>query len=102
MAFRRALAVTPELIDYPIDLRGLYADQVTLDTHLAALARFVELHPDDPEGVFLLGFVYYASVQPEEAVSVLERLSAAHPTDEIAALVRDAARRVVDADRGGL
>ena len=97
VAVRRALDLLPELIDDPIDLRGFYPDQVTLEAQISALLAILREHPDDPEGLFLLGYLYYAIGQPDEAVATLQQLVDFDPIDELAPRVRDAAKRYAGA-----
>ena len=101
MGMRRALAVMPDLIDRPIDLRSLYPDIETFESHLDKLVRFVNEHPSGTNALFVLGYVYYASAQPELAVPTLRALTDLDPKDELASRVRDAAIRVQSTDEAG-
>jgi len=93
-SIRRGLTLEPELIDNPIDVRSLYGDAAQFGSQMASLVRYVESNPRDLEARFVLGYLHYASVQPELALTVLEQVVAADPGDELATQVREAARRV--------
>ncbi|MCH8146588.1 MAG: tetratricopeptide repeat protein [Planctomycetes bacterium] len=97
-AFRRALMEVPELIDYPIDLRTVYDDPTVLTTQLGRLARVRSAHSADTELAFLLGYLYYATGDPQGAVSTLGALTNEDSDDTLARLVRDAAIRVLPGD----
>jgi len=94
-AFRRALEAAPELIDDPIDLRSFYADESTLTGQLAALGEVLAGQPGDREARFLLGYLHFATGNPEEALGVLQPVASSGPVDTLAVLVRDAATRVL-------
>jgi tetratricopeptide (TPR) repeat protein len=95
---RRALVVLPDLIERPIDLRSLYPDLETFESHLNKLVRFVNEHPKGTNALFVLGYVYYASAQPELAAATMRSLTELEPTDELAAKVRDASVQVLSVD----
>lgn len=96
-AFRRSLTLSKELIDAPIDLRQFYKDGTQLDAQLAALERRTLEVPSDREAGLLLGYLYYATAAPDKALAEFQRLVDAEPTDELAALLRDATKRVTHA-----
>lgn len=98
VAVRRALAISPELIDNPIDLRGFYPDAGTLDAHLKALAGTVESNPLDADKLFLLGYLRYATGQPQEAYEALQKAVEIDPTDELSARVSDRAKHFADSE----
>jgi len=98
MGMRRALVIMPDLIDRPIDLRSLYPDLETFESQLDKLVRFVEENPRGTNAMFVLGYVYYASAQPELAVSTLRKLTDLDSKDKEAAQVRNAAIAVLSAD----
>lgn len=97
-AFRRALMEVPELIDYPIDLRTVYDDPSILTTQLRKLARVRSEQSADTELAFLLGYLYYATGDPQGAVNTLGALMSEDSDDTLARLVRDAAIRVLPGD----
>lgn len=101
MAIRRALLTTPELIDYPADVRALYADAATLEAQRHKLVRFVEDHPRDRGAQLLLAYLYFAGGDPGEALSVLDGLTESDPDDQVAALLRDAVVRIGQGQRPG-
>jgi hypothetical protein len=94
MAIRRALLTTPELIEYPVDIRGLYRDPAIMGQQIARLVRFVDTHPTNNGAQLLLGYVLFAAGKPEQAMVTMEILSASNMDDNLAALLRDAIVRV--------
>ncbi|MFQ5591757.1 MAG: tetratricopeptide repeat protein [Phycisphaerae bacterium] len=95
-AVRRALEAIPDLIDDPIDLRALYPDESVLTMQLGQLGELVQANPGDREARFLLGYLYYATAKPQEALQLLQSAADGDPDDALAAFVRDAAQRVVN------
>lgn len=93
-AMRRALMDAPELIDYPIDLRTVYEDASVMTKQMQDLIRVRSERGSDAELTFLLGYLYYATGDPQSAVSTLSDLATGDSTDTLAGLVRDAAIRV--------
>ncbi len=98
MALRRALLTTPELIEYPPDVRRLYAEVEVLDAQLSALTRFVNKHPADSNARLLLGYLLLTRGRASEAVQILATLADADDGDQLAVLLRDAIVRI-QADR---
>lgn len=96
-AVRRALAVSPDLIGSPVDLRQFYKDATVLEGQMESLRRAVSERPDDREAGFLLGYMSFAIGQAEQARAALDPLTQSQPPDELAALVRDAVDRVLAA-----
>ena len=94
LALHRALLTTADLIDYPIDVRRLYSQPVSFDAQLDALKRYVDGTPQDRGALLLLGYLHYASGQPQRALSILDRLADMDPDDTMASLLRDAVVRV--------
>lgn len=97
VAMRHALQNTTELVDNPIDLRGFYPDEETFKAHLTLLSDRVGEHPEDGHALLLLGYLHYATGDPEDAVQRFEQLSVLDGTDELAARLRDTAKRFVAA-----
>jgi len=93
-AMRRALMDAPELIDYPIDLRTVYDDASVVTTQMQDLIRVRSERGSDAELTFLLGYLYYATGDPQSAVSTLNDAATGDTTDTLTSLVRDAAIRV--------
>lgn len=91
LALRRALLTSPALIDYPVDVRELYARKGLLKAQMKVLAKFVKTHPADPSAPLMLGYLHYAIGQPERAVAVLNPLIERDINDGIAAILYDAA-----------
>jgi len=94
MATRRALLTTPDLLDYPPDIRGLYTDAVQLEAQLEVLARFVDSHPLDGNARLLLAYVQLAAGRPAEALAILDNRVRTDNGDQLAALLRDAIVRI--------
>lgn len=95
-AMRRALTTAPELIYSPIDIRQFYGDsQETWATHAAALQDWIDEQPADREARFLLGYLYFATGEPSRGLALMQRLADESPADELAALVRDAAKQAL-------
>lgn len=92
-AIRRALLTTPDLVDYPLDLRTLYPDRAVLDRHSDALMRFLADHPQHREAQLLWGYLLYSIGQAEPAASVFTALAGADQNDTLLSLLRDAAVR---------
>lgn len=92
-AIRRALLTTPDLVDYPMDLRTLYSDQTVLDRQIDALVQWVQVRPDPREAEFVLGYVYYSIGQAQRAADIFNNLALRDAKDTLAAQVRDAALR---------
>lgn len=92
-ALRRALLTTPDLVDYPLDLRTLYPDRAVLDRHADALMRFIADHPQHREAQLLWGYLLYSIGQAEPAASVFTSLAVADQNDSLLSLLRDAAVR---------
>jgi tetratricopeptide (TPR) repeat protein len=92
-ALRRALLTTPDLVDYPLDLRTLYPDRAILDRHSDALMRFLADHPQHREAQLLWGYLLYSIGQAEPAATVFSALAGADQDDTLLSLLRDAAVR---------
>ena len=65
-----------------------------LDEQLASLSRLVDAQPTDQEVRFLLGYLYYATGKPEQALTIIQSVADGNPTDALAGFVRDAVTRV--------
>ena len=94
MAIRRALLTTADLIEYPVDVRGLYPEAALFEAQLERMARFVAGHPDDRGALLLLGYLQYAGGHPSSSLSALDRLVEIDPDDDVVSLLRDAVSRV--------
>lgn len=95
-ALRRALLTTPELMDYPPDLRTLYPDRAVLDRQADALQRFIADHPEHREAQLVWGYLLYSIGQAEPAASVFTALASADQDDTLLSLLRDAAGRKLE------
>lgn len=96
VALRRALLTAPALVEYPVDVRPLYAQPEVLQKQLADLARFSSDRPDDQGSMLLMGYLYYASGEPDRAKVVFDRLAGMQQSDNLTALLRDAVTRVLE------
>ena len=96
VALRRALHTTPELLEYPVDVRSLYPDGSVFERQVASLAAFVRTRPTDWGARLLLGYLYYGGGEPEQAFAVLDAGAEIAPEDTAMALLRDAVVRVIE------
>jgi tetratricopeptide (TPR) repeat protein len=94
-AMRRALLTTPDLIDYPMDLRTLYSDKTLLESQTERLRRWVADRPDHRESVLLLAYLHYSIGEAGAAAGVFQGLASRDSTDVLAAQLSDAAGRAV-------
>ena len=95
VGIRRALVLDPDLIARPIDVRSVYPDAATFETQRDDLLKYVGDNSDDTNAQFLLGFIYYASAQPDMAVSFFRSVTDTNPKDELAVRMRDQAVAVM-------
>lgn len=93
VSIRRAMITTPDLADYPLDLRTLYPDRTVLDRQTEALVRFLADHPDRDDARLVWGYLLYSIGQAETAAAAFQGLAGAHPDDELLSQLRDAALR---------
>lgn len=98
-AVRRALATTPDLIDYPFNIVALYGDEVRFNEQMDALTRHVGANPENRNAVLLLGYLQFASGGAAEAQVVFAALADADPTDSLVVFLRDAATRTMQGSR---
>ena len=96
-SIRKALEVTPELIDNPIDIRSIYPDRETFERHRVALRKHLAKNDSTPDYQLLDAYLYFASGEPDAALEGLKRLAATVPADELVVRLRDAAARIVKA-----
>jgi Flp pilus assembly protein TadD len=96
-ALRRALATTPDLIDYPFNIVALYGNGAGFNEQLSALARYIGANPEDREAILLLAYLRYASGEAAEAQVMFGALADADPTDSLVVFLRDAATRAMQA-----
>ena len=95
-AVRRALLTSPDLMEFPIDVRTLYLDRLVFEFHVSELARHTVANPEGSDAVFLLSYLYYSVGEPGRAAVHLAALSHTAPTDTLVGLLYDA---TVRADR---
>ena len=91
---RRALHTSEILIYQPPDLRALYNDAETFRAHLKALSAYVHQHAAEGNAKFLLGYVYYATAQPEDAAGLFSELSGTDENDSLAKRMYETASSV--------
>lgn len=84
VAIRRALLTTDLLIDQPLDLRSLYSNEAEFEYHLRSLDDYVATYPADRDATFALGYVLYATGDPDRATKVFRKLSQRDTTDLLA------------------
>ncbi len=92
-SIRQALMTTPDLVNYPQDLRTLYSDQAVLDRQSEGLLRFLSDNPSHSEGRFLWGYLLYSIGQAESASVTFRSMTDANPSDALMSSLRDAAVR---------
>lgn len=88
-ALRRALLTAPELLDFPFDLRPMFAHTALWETHLGDLVRYLAAHPDDRGAALLLAYLHHASGDAARALLVLAPLAKSDPNDVVVALLHD-------------
>ena len=94
---RQALDATPDLIWYPFNIKALYRDQTHFQEHLAALARHVDANPSDQEAQFLLGYMWYASGDAQNAKVIFGTLSVNNSSEQLYMALRDASAKAFEA-----
>lgn len=95
-SIRKALEVSPELIDNPIDIRSIYPDRETFERHRVALRKHLAKNGGSPDDRLLDAYLDFASGEPDAALEGFKRLAAAVPADALAVRLRDAATRIVE------
>ncbi len=91
---RRALHTSEVLIYQPPDLRTLYADVEMFQAHLDALRVYVRHHRSEGNAKFLLGYVHYATANPEDAARLFGELSSTDENDDLAKRMYETASSV--------
>ena len=89
-ALRRALLIAPTLIEYPVDVRALYASPFRWEVHLKGLAGYIASNPEDVDARILQGFLLYATGEPQRGLTALIFVTASNPADDLAAVLYDA------------
>jgi tetratricopeptide (TPR) repeat protein len=92
----KALDATPDLIYYPFNIKALYRNSTKFQEHVNALARRVDSDPGDDQARFLLGYMWYASGDAQNAKVVFESLAASKPSEELYPALRDAATQAIE------
>ena len=91
-AIRRAVMTTPDLIEYPVDVRTLYADPLVFEGQLSQLAHYTTDHPDDREALLVLAYLHYSIGEAAAASTLLaDAVGPADASDMVLSLLRDAA-----------
>lgn len=94
-ALRRAIALDPSLIESPVDVRSLYGSSDSFESDLDKLVYHLQVRLHDNDALFLLAYLYYCTEQPEKSLPVFTHLVDNNANDVLAALLRDAARIVM-------
>jgi tetratricopeptide (TPR) repeat protein len=92
-SLRRALVTTPELIDYPMDLRTMYSDASVLPTQTERLVRYISENPPNADAELLLAYLHYSIGEAQRAADSFKRTAAADANDKVAAKLHQAATR---------
>jgi Tetratricopeptide repeat len=92
-ALRSALLTSPDLVQYPIDIRMHYEDLAMLDQQADVLRSYVATNPGDHEAALLLGYLYYSIGDLPRGLISFSELAAANPDDQSVFELRDAAAR---------
>ncbi|MFQ5458961.1 MAG: tetratricopeptide repeat protein, partial [Myxococcota bacterium] len=75
-------------------IRPLYAAALIWEAQRDLLAAYVRDHPTDRDVGLLLAYLHHASGSHDRALAIIRRITDADPQDDIAALLRDAVKRV--------
>lgn len=81
-ALRFGLSLVPDWGAMPLDLRHLYQEPAEYDRTLKKLTQWIEAHPTDGTGHFLLGYEYYFSGEKVMAKEKFERAFQLDPNDQ--------------------
>jgi len=92
-SIRQALMTTPDLVNYPQDVRTLYSDRAVLDRQSEDLLRFMSNNPGDGQARFLWGYLLYSIGEAESASGTFRSMADADPSDTLLSSLRDAAVR---------
>ncbi len=93
VAVRRSLAMAPDLMDAPPDLRTSVPTRGRLAEQIGRLEEYLAGSTADAEAWFLLGYLRYAGRNHVAAVEALQRAVSLSADDVVAALLHDAAMR---------
>ncbi len=81
---RRAFQLQPRITYLSYDIRNDYGDPADFDRQLDDLRKALALSPQDPDRLFMLGYVLYYTGQRGEAHRVLAQATRVDAKDEIA------------------
>lgn len=90
-SIRAGLDVTPELAEFPIDVRILYSDPSAFEAQIEQLQGVVMDRPDDRDAAFVLAYLHYSIGEPDKSLALLDRLGA--ESDPLVAKLRTGAVR---------
>jgi tetratricopeptide (TPR) repeat protein len=93
---RRAMEATPDLVYYPFNIKALYRDQMKFQEHIAALARHSDAQPGDQDAQFLLGYMWYASGDAQNARTIFGGLATNNPDEKLYSALRDASGEALE------
>lgn len=99
LSMRHALATAPELVDDPLDVGAFYGDRILFEAQLDSLIGHAGARAGKGDAGFLLGYMYFASLQPEQAIVTLQRHGRYYPSDDMAQRVLAAARSVSSSEK---
>jgi len=90
----RAFELSPRLATSSYDLRSDYVNPADFYEHLKRLKRYVAGHPNDADGITMLGYVQYYTEGPASAYRILKRAKVLRPKDTFIPKLLDVARMV--------
>lgn len=93
VALRRSLAMAPDLMDEPPDLRTSDPTRAPLAAQIGRLEEYLAGSTADAEAWFLLGYLRHAGRNHVASVEALQEAVSLNPDDLVAALLHDAALR---------
>jgi len=94
----RAFELTPQLATSSYDIRGDYANPADFYDQLDTLKRFVVAHPNNADGVTLLGYVKFYTTGPASAYRLLKEAARMRPADTFIPKLLEVARMVSPQD----
>jgi tetratricopeptide (TPR) repeat protein len=89
-SIRRALLTTPDLMQYPLDVRSLYKDVNVFEVQLRDLQKHVFDKPQDREAKLLLAYLYFSVGEPHRAEAFLSELTESDGQDQTVKQLREA------------
>ena len=95
-AIRRSLMTTQELIDYPIDVRTMYPDIMTLHGHMQRLAQHVAASPEDKDASLVLAYLHYSIGEAEPARDMFKLMAEDDTSDTLLSQLHKASNRALE------